>query len=441
MKRFICWRLACVALLWALGLTGAYADRALVVGVDDYPALPGARLSGCRNDAAVVGRALAADGFEVTVLNDATRSQMLQALANMRTRCRTDERFVFFFAGHGSGPRPAVILPSDTRDPMANVIEADELRSAVAAIPARSRTVLLDSCFSGAMLLAKGVRLGGRARFYEFQHAPSKDLTLVNEQDTNDHLQPAATEGAPAICYFVAARRNETALEKVIGDVHHGVFSYYLARHLRPGLRWDDLQARVSTAVVDETDNCQHPTLTPQYEALMVFGGEGAAPPAKPIAATTLWDIYNRDSVDHARLKLTLDPDRTVVKVGEHLHITVQMGQAGYLILVEHGVSGRANLLYPGKAGEPPRLAAGAVIRIPHMGQAYAPDAPGTERIRAVLCSSKDLAAHLLAALREAGAGRGVEFAMLAKSMRTRDLTLSAPHQTCTADLNFEVVP
>ena len=96
-----------LALLFTVaGNSRAFADRALVIGINTYPNLDNRDLDGCVNDAVSVSDMLRVRGFEVTLLTDgqADREDILGKLRQMRTQCRPNERFVLFFSGHGSGP-------------------------------------------------------------------------------------------------------------------------------------------------------------------------------------------------------------------------------------------------------------------------------------------------------------------------------------------------
>ena len=82
----------------------------------------------------------------------ATRQGILNALTAARTATKPTERFVFYFAGHGTNSPVNCLLPSDARkDATTGDLTRNDLYDAVRAIPARSRTIILDSCFSGGM--------------------------------------------------------------------------------------------------------------------------------------------------------------------------------------------------------------------------------------------------------------------------------------------------
>ncbi len=71
---------------------------ALVIGNGAYPDVP---LANPVNDAVDVGRAFESIGFQVTVVNDADKAQMLHAIQTFGDRLAKAKAAVFYYAGHG----------------------------------------------------------------------------------------------------------------------------------------------------------------------------------------------------------------------------------------------------------------------------------------------------------------------------------------------------
>lgn len=428
-----------------LGSTWARADQALVVGVNRYSSLKGANLRGCVNDANTMARSLAKYGFAVKTLTNqqATKRNIMATLAEMRRTASPSQRFTFYFAGHGSQDveLQSVLLPSDASEGSdKNDIKPEDLNRAVRAIPARSRTILLDSCFSGGMvrgLRAKGLTM--RTRFHR------RDLVLkqrikypnvpVNNADTNDDL----TQGSQgAVCYFTATHRNEQAGEDDFGLTPHGIFTYFLSQRLNGTRRaWGQVQAEVSGKVAEHMDDLQHPTLFPtSFAARPMFEGPTVSPqtsmtPPAPTFRPTLWDIYNSDRVDRSKVEVRMIPDKSSAFVGENLSFTTRVGFPGYLVILERGVSGKINCLFPNSNNARDAFVR-AGVSIPAEGFAYAPDAPGTERLRAILFTSKEGANALLRQV----FGKDLQLVQLKNRPAS---SLNAPF--FTSDLLFEVLP
>lgn len=428
-----------LAALWLPG--AARADRAVVVGVERYASLPAGanQLKGCVDDARLMKTALERYGFVVTLLADAqaTKRGILEALNKTSGVIGPNERFVFYFAGHGTDmPRPS-LLPSDAlEDRDTNHLTRDELYRAVMAVPARGRTVLLDSCFSGGMARSlsrlQRERPQARARYYPTRTTRgARSPVPVNNQDTNQNIA-----GSGDVCYYVAALGNEKAMEDNFNGAHHGVFTYFLVAQL-DGKEdpWKRIHTAVKGKVVDFLFDWQHPTLSPAlYLETPVFDSKNAEPTktSPPPAPPTAWDTYNSDYPDPARVSVTMQPDKTTVVVGERFRFAARVGVDGYLVLLERDVEGRVYRLFP-KNGrlDSARVRAGQVVRIPEI--AYNADTPGTEHIKAILFTGRDKAAALLSALPKGETGVPLAGMKRLQEVRSED----APFYT--SEIAFEV--
>ncbi len=466
------------------------ANRALIVGVNLYPGLKdetgvAPNLEGCVADADSVAATLKKLGFEVQQLSDAkaSRAAILAAFKAMPA-C---DRFVFYFAGHGdrSTARGAILLPGDALESSErNDITAHELNQWIKGVPARQRSVILDSCFSGGMM--RSAHSGGHRPLHtRFHHRTVTRVQPAGSRGIPDAaLTPAATSGdtnaalavtagstaaaasgtSGSVCYFAATRENEQAGEYDFQGTRHGVFTFFLTRSLNnSNVRWGDLQSKVTGDVSNQTEDEQHPTLSPAYVDTVVFedpkplvtvaptttnpttianptGGTDLSPvtinAAAPPAKSTLWDDYNRDRVDASQLFLSMNPNLTSISVGQPVEFSATVAGHGYLIILEKGTSGNINLLYPADVtAATAAVVLGLARRIPADGFSYAPDAAGTERIRAILLSSADAAQKLLDSFAKSRS--------VSRGLWARDLvevpTVAAP--AYTSDFTFEVVP
>jgi hypothetical protein len=134
--------------------------HALVVGNDAYENLP--ELATARRDARAVATLLEARyGFEVTLLEDATREDVLEGLRSMRQRLGPDDNLLIYYAGHGSLDEVAdegYWLPVDAeRDNETHWIANSTISVYFRAIQAKHILVVSDSCFSGQ--LSRGIRV------------------------------------------------------------------------------------------------------------------------------------------------------------------------------------------------------------------------------------------------------------------------------------------
>lgn len=130
---------------------------AIVVGINQYAGQQQPLKNAC-NDAVGFAQVVTASGFEeVHTLYDkqATRHAILHWLRDeLPQRTGSEDRVIFFFAGHGVTQREArggqrgYLVPYDG-DSFANFIVMEELRQACGLIKAKHILIVLDCCFSG----------------------------------------------------------------------------------------------------------------------------------------------------------------------------------------------------------------------------------------------------------------------------------------------------
>ena len=175
---------------------------AVVVGIDNYPALPPLRTA--RNDAKAVAETLRTDyGYHVRLLLDATRAQILEALGEMRRTLTGRDNLLVYYAGHGWLDRAAdqgYWLPVDaTPGSEVNWISNDSVTGALKAIQAKHVLVVADSCYSGK--LTRGLHIARRTPDY-FQRMAALRTRLVM---SSGGLEPVADEGGGGHSVFAQA--------------------------------------------------------------------------------------------------------------------------------------------------------------------------------------------------------------------------------------------
>ena len=359
----------------------ACADKALVVGVNEYPSLAqGSNLEGCVNDAHNVEKSLSNLGFSVsTVVNEqASKKAILEALAKIKLEAHPDERFVFYFAGHGvvATDGASALLPADASEKSENSdLSRDELYNAIMAVPARSRTVVLDSCFSGG-LSRKGLgHKVKRARFYSRASAnPGRRARDLEGGDSNDHIA-----GGAEIVYFTASLANQTSGEDDFEGVRGGVFTHFFSARLEKATKqtlWNEVQKDVTGEVADYMEQTQTPKLSPaDYAAHPIFEGKNPPPDPKPDPKPepspepkrTVWDDFNEDHTDTSAFALKMLPGQNSVKVKQIFSFEAKIGaQGGWLILLEKDTDGKVYLLLPGDHNlDAARVGANSTVRLP----------------------------------------------------------------------------
>lgn len=134
--------------------------HALVIGNNAYRDLP--KLQTAIADArAVAGLLRDTYGFEAQLLENATRADVLRALAALRARLTAGDNLLIYYAGHGhvdKGVDLGYWLPVDAeRDNPANWIANTDLTAAIRGMSAKHVLVVADSCYSGSLLRSAAI--------------------------------------------------------------------------------------------------------------------------------------------------------------------------------------------------------------------------------------------------------------------------------------------
>lgn len=166
--------------------------HALVIGNDAYTALQPLRTA--RADAqAMAGLLRDKYGYEVDLLLDASRSEIVSAVAGYKSRLTRDDNLLIYYAGHGireESEDHGYWLPVDARpdDPSAWIANANITRQ-LKAMDARHVMVIADSCFSGT--LTRGIVVPDRAPGYLTRLAERRSRTAL----TSGGVEPVADMG------------------------------------------------------------------------------------------------------------------------------------------------------------------------------------------------------------------------------------------------------
>ena len=136
--------------------------HALVIGNDRYPHLP--RLDTAVADAEAIADVLSEKyGFDVTLLRNANRYQILSALNAYRANLTSEDNLLIYYAGHGELDQlnqRGHWLPLDAEpDNTANWISNADITDILNAVAAKRVLVVADSCYSGALTRASLTRL------------------------------------------------------------------------------------------------------------------------------------------------------------------------------------------------------------------------------------------------------------------------------------------
>lgn len=166
--------------------------HALVIGINDYKALP--KLKSAQNDAVAVGNMLREKyGFSTRLLLNATRENIIEALADCRQNLTDKDHLLIYYAGHGWMDNEAdegYWLPVDaTRENEANWVPNNTINTYLRAIQARHVLVVSDSCYSGK--LVRGLAIQRVTPDYLFRICQKKARMVM----TSGGLEPVMDAG------------------------------------------------------------------------------------------------------------------------------------------------------------------------------------------------------------------------------------------------------
>jgi len=166
--------------------------HALVIGNDKYKHL--ASLSNAVNDANDVASLLRSKyQFNVNVLTNATRDEIVSALSELRNSVSAKDNILIYYAGHGYLDKEmdeGFWLPVDaTDDNQVHWIANDTIMRSVRAMKAKHVMIVADSCFSGT--LTRGIKIVNKSSDYMKEIVKKKARTVL----TSGGLEPVSDVG------------------------------------------------------------------------------------------------------------------------------------------------------------------------------------------------------------------------------------------------------
>ena len=169
---------------------GSY--HALVIGNDKYKHL--ASLSNAVNDANDVASLLRSKyQFNVNVLTNATRDEIVSALSELRNSVSEKDNILIYYAGHGYLDKEmdeGFWLPVDaTDDNQVHWVANDTIMRSVRAMKAKHVMIVADSCFSGT--LTRGIKIANKSSDYMKEIVKKKARTVL----TSGGLEPVSDVG------------------------------------------------------------------------------------------------------------------------------------------------------------------------------------------------------------------------------------------------------
>jgi metacaspase-1 len=213
-------------------------NRALLVGINDYPGCP---LRGCLNDVESMKAVLLANGFSLMNIltltdHEAVMKSIVDSLALMVEQAHKGDHLVFHFSGHGSQVPDQFICGTDEVDGLDEIIcpydmdfngifiRDDTLRNTLQDLhPEATCDVFLDSCHSGT-----GLRGGDIPRFM-----PNPSLDFPLGYPVQIPVRGILKDDIPGnLALWAGCRDTQTSADAFIDGKPQGAFTWACTRAL-----------------------------------------------------------------------------------------------------------------------------------------------------------------------------------------------------------------
>ena len=193
--------------------------HALIIGNIRYKYLPGLRTA--TTDARTIDRLLREEyGFETKLLLNATRTDVIDTLAEYRARLKFDDNLLIYYAGHGvldDVTERGYWLPVDAKENSpSNWISTGDVTAMLQAIRAKHVMVVADSCYSGTLVRAvtPSLKTAGERGDWVKRMLGKRARTAL----TSGGLEPVLDSGGGkhsvfAKAFITALRENDGVLE------------------------------------------------------------------------------------------------------------------------------------------------------------------------------------------------------------------------------------
>jgi len=182
---------------------------AILIGNNQYTAYPA--LESAINDANQVAGVLKGRyGFQTTVLNNASRFDILSAFNDAREQLKPEDSLLVYFAGHGevdAASKQGYWVPSDGQsNNQKSLLSNRAISDILNTVAAKHVLVVADSCYSGAMTRASLPTINPGAADSAWSDwirkvSNSRSRTAL----TSGGLQPVADSGRGQNSYFATA--------------------------------------------------------------------------------------------------------------------------------------------------------------------------------------------------------------------------------------------
>lgn len=414
--------LAALLVIFCSHQTAQAAQKALLIGVGDYPHLPpSAQLIGPANDLRAMSSFLKShwkfEPSDIRILKDedATKNNILTSISGwLAEETRPGDRVVIYYSGHGShvpdrngdeeDGEDETFVPSDygRRGNVAeDMVLDDEIGRALAALPGREVILIADSCHSGTINRdifgeEPAAEADVRARYLPFGSGSRSVLQTSRSED------PLARDAGSHIT-LSAALPHQLAWE----TRGYGIFTRNLIEGLSTGAADLNGNSRITSAELmsyirpkaerwcNRVPKCRDlqftPNISPRNEAFILQPLLAGAP-----VQTVDWSSTDDASdvvpeLNPTEIRVDILPGN-VHRIGDEVHFRLTSGLDGYLTLLDITSEEELVLLFPTdedrQAGKTGRVSAGSSLTVPDpsYGFAFEAQAPaGKGRLLAIV--------------------------------------------------------
>jgi hypothetical protein len=204
--------------------------KALIIAVSDYAGSSKLKsIEFCKNDGREMYKVLKKNEYEIPkdrkligyVTSDSLRNTIYNFFINENNKA--DDTLIFYYSGHGIPDRSGRIFLSssdiNSDHPFLKGYSFDDLTDTMLACNSLSVVTILDSCFSGALKLSKGL--------------DSKGGEETTTRIANKRVEEKSNKLKNGVgrCLLASSQGYEEAYDRKEKD--HSIFTYYLLKGLK----------------------------------------------------------------------------------------------------------------------------------------------------------------------------------------------------------------
>ena len=300
-------------------LTIGYSqNKALIIGINHYMYMPASNnLKGCENDANsfkdLIQKNDPSVQLEILFSDKATRDNILNRMNSFLEKCKSGEKFFFFYSGHGTNTNPhynssqsetkdyhVAICPTDVRkgdnNVVYNLIFDNDLTENFKNFRLKGVDVIsiFDCCNSGT--LAKDLNDDFQIKYLDLgtiSNAPKYqiDNPFINNRGLNqeDEENSKSLENYGNLICLGACKDNESAIE----CEGNGVFTKILVNNFSTNIFLDDFYKTVYNGVQSYTSNRFHKSQSPTLYISRNYLTDFSLLPLEIKIKGLVTDIYN----------------------------------------------------------------------------------------------------------------------------------------------------